>query len=231
MIGGRNLEMIETVAAGLGQLRKEAVFVGGASTCLHIDDPAAEGVRPTEDVDCVIEVSNRTGYSQVEKRLRGLGFSHVMEPGHPICRWRFRGVLVDVMPDDPSILGFSNRWYAEGIENARGIVLPSGLSILSFTLPYFIASKLEAFKSRGSDPRMSHDIEDIIIVLDGKLDFDDIVSTPATVTTYLKEKFQELLSDPSFVECVYGHLPHDPSKGIRAKRILSFLNSCTKSWA
>ena len=56
MIAGHNLDMIETVAAGLGPLRDEAVFVGGASTCLHIDDPAAESVRPTDDVDCVIEV-------------------------------------------------------------------------------------------------------------------------------------------------------------------------------
>jgi hypothetical protein len=223
MLPGKNLEMIETVAAGLQPLLDQVVFIGGASACLHIQDQAAQLIRPTDDVDCVMAVASRIGYSRVEKQLRSLGFAHVMEPGHPICRWRYHGVLVDVMPDDPAILGFSNQWYTEGITRAKPVKLPSGLTVLCFTLPYFLASKIEAFESRGADYRTSHDIEDVIIVLDGQLDFTEIEEAPTTVAAYLRAKFHQALANRDFAECIHGHLPPDPSNTIRAQRILAFL--------
>jgi hypothetical protein len=102
------------------------------------------------------------------------------------------------------------------------------LSILSFTLPYFLASKLAAYESRGSDCRMSHDIEDIIIVLDGQINFDEIAGAPGTVIAYLKAEFQKLLSDASFVESIHGHLPPDPSNVARARRIIDFFDAFSK---
>jgi len=223
MLPGKNLAMIETAAAGLEPLLDQVVFIGGASACLHIHDLAAPLLRPTEDVDCVMALASRIEYSQVEKQLRSLGFAHVMEPGHPICRWRYQGVLVDIMTDDPAILGFTNRWYNEGIANAKRIKLPSGRTILCFSLPYFIASKIEAFESRGTDYRTSHDIEDIIIVLDGQLDFYEIEEAPVAVASYLRDKFTKALANRNFTECVHGHLPPDPSNTARARRILNFL--------
>jgi hypothetical protein len=226
MIRSRNLDMVEMVAAGLKGLRDRVVFVGGASTCLHIDDPAAEMIRPTDDVDCAVGVTNRIGYSDLEKQLCALGFTHVTEQGAPLCRWRYQDVVVDVMPDLPEILGFSNRWYSLGILHAKQVVLPSGLSIRCFTLPYFIASKLEAFNSRGGDCRMSHDIEDIVLVLDGKLDFDELYHAPDDVAVYLKEQFKKLLNDSSFMESVSAHLALDSSSDMaRAERILGVLRN------
>lgn len=166
-----SIRMIEIVAEGLGTLLGDIVFVGGSTTGLYIDDPAAPEPRPTDDVDCVIEVSSRKDYSAFEKELRDRGFTHVIGPKVPICRFKYSNIIVDVMPTDPAILGFSNRWYGEAIEQAVEVRLPSKKKIHIFSLPYFLATKLEAFHSRGNkDFRMSTDFEDIVTVLDGAND-------------------------------------------------------------
>jgi len=54
-----NIIMLQTVANGLGELKNEMVFVGGAVAELYANNPAASEIRPTKDVDCVIEISSR----------------------------------------------------------------------------------------------------------------------------------------------------------------------------
>jgi predicted nucleotidyltransferase len=66
-------------------------------------------------------------------------------------------------------MGFSSRWYKDGIQSAMEIELPNKIKIRTFTAPYFIASKIEAYKSRGkNDMRTSPDFEDLIYVLDNR---------------------------------------------------------------
>lgn len=82
-----------------------------------------------------------------------------MSIGVPICRKIYKGVTVDVMPTDESILGFTNKWYTDGITKPEMAVLPSGRKISILSFPYFIASKIEAYKHRGNDDYIfSHDI-------------------------------------------------------------------------
>jgi hypothetical protein len=45
------------------------------------------------------------------ERLRALGFLEDTSEGAPLCRWVHSGTILDVMPLDEKILGFSNRWY------------------------------------------------------------------------------------------------------------------------
>jgi hypothetical protein len=116
-----NNTMLQTVAVGLEELKEEVVFVGGAVAELYASDPAASDIRPTVDVDCVIELSSRIEYSRLEKNLRSKEFTNDTSAGAPICRWIYNEVKVDVMPTDYDILGFSNKWYAEGIESALPI--------------------------------------------------------------------------------------------------------------
>ena len=68
-----------------------------------------------------------------------------MSDGAPICRWRTKGVILDVMPTTPDILGFGNRWYVLATENAITIELPMSKSIRMVSAPYFLITKLEAF--------------------------------------------------------------------------------------
>lgn len=50
-----NINRLKIIAAGLGDLCRDVVFVGGSVAELYADDQAATDIRPTMDVDCVIE--------------------------------------------------------------------------------------------------------------------------------------------------------------------------------
>jgi len=165
------VSLLETVAAGFGELLEKVVFVGGIVTSLYMDSPSASEPRPTEDVDCVVEALTYHEYGEFEQLFRKKGFLDDSSPGAPVCRKVFKGIKVDIMPTKPEAVGFSNRWYPEGARQRVRHELPSGTLINIFSLPFFIASKLEAFLSRGRiDPRQSSDLEDVILVLDGCTD-------------------------------------------------------------
>jgi len=113
-----SIELLELAADGLGPLLDEVVFVGGATVTLWITDPGAPPVRPTKDVDVVVEVATRSAFHDFEARLRHRGFAEDREEG-VICRWRHRGGLIlDAMPSEPGILGFENRWQGAAIPHA-----------------------------------------------------------------------------------------------------------------
>ncbi len=65
----KNIDMLQIVATGLGELKEVLVFVGGAVAELYADDPASSDIRPTQDVDCVIELSSRMEHARLEKNL------------------------------------------------------------------------------------------------------------------------------------------------------------------
>ena len=203
-----NLEMLSLAVRGLGAFKDEVVFVGGATIELYLTGQSALRVRPTDDVDCVVEVASRIEYYKVEERLRKLGFTHATGENVPICRWEYQGVSVDVMPIDGGILGFANRWYPAGYAKAIAARLPDGQDIRLFDLPYFIASKIEAFKGRGQNDFVgSPDVEDIVAVLDGVEDFKErLLKAPDDVRTYLHESFTELVGDERFLDCLEGHI-------------------------
>src|SRR5208283_2177257 len=96
------------------------------------------------------------------------GFHQPHTEGAPVCRWLSGDLIFDLMPTDSSILGFSTRWYHPALKNAQRTRI--GVSeIRVITAPYFLATKMEAFHGRGqNDFRMSHDLEDIVTVVDGR---------------------------------------------------------------
>jgi len=204
-----NLYMLQTVANGFGELINEIVFIGGVVAELYASDPAASDIRLTLDVDCVIELSSRIMYAKLEEEMRARGFANDTSEGAPICRWVFRGIKVDLMPTDPDVLGFSNRWYVEGIENKISKVLPDGSEIFVFPPEYYLAAKFEAHKDRGgNDLRQSHDFEDIVYILDNCLDLlYNIGNANSTVQTYLKEECQSLLEIDNLTEGIENALP------------------------
>lgn len=221
----KNLEMLALVATGLEALEDEVVFVGGATIELYLAGQQALNVRATDDVDCVVEVATRVAYHKLEERLRGIGFRHSSDPKAPICRWEFKGILVDVMPIEGDVLGFTNRWYTEGFEHRAMVKLPGGRRIQVFSLPYLVASKLEAFKARGKDDFMaSSDMEDIVTVIDGAVDFQEQVSkAPKSVKSYLQDQFRRLLADERFLDGLEGHLPPGAGQGrvSRARAVMA----------
>ena len=213
-----NVAMLEVVAHRMGDaLRSQLVFTGGSVVGLLITDPAMPSIRPTEDVDLVAQVLARSDYHQLEQALRAQGFGPDLSAQAPICRWRIEHVSVDVMPTLEDILGFSNRWYPLAVASAAPLALPSGVAIQVVQAPVFVATKLEAFHGRGQgDHLFSHDLGDLISVIDGRDTFvDECRRAPDELQCYLAEQFQQLLSTRAFMDALPGYLPTDAASQAR----------------
>ena len=213
----------------LGPLLDRIMFVGGCATGLLLTDPAAAPVRATLDVDVIVEAVSYLEYAALESQLRQLGFHQPQTAGTLICRWAHGNLLLDFMPTDPSVLGFSNRWYRPAMERSQTIEV-GGKNVKVITAPYFLASKLEAFHSRGkNDYRNSHDLEDVVSVIDGRGEVvEEVRLAEPVVRRYLIEEFRMLLSGRDFVEALPGHLLPDAASqqrlGIVLERVRSLVS-------
>jgi predicted nucleotidyltransferase len=205
-----NIEMLQTVADGLKELKNDIVFVGGAVAELYADDPASSDIRPTQDVDCTIELSSYKEHTELEEDLRAKGFANDTSQDAPICRWIFRDIKVDVMPTVGKVLGVNNRWYQGGVENRIFKTLPDGTEINVFPPEYYLASKFEAHNDRGgNDLRQSHDFEDIIYILDNCTSIlEDVRNADEDVKNYLKTECESLLENEGLSEGIESALPY-----------------------
>lgn len=165
---------------------------------------------PTLDVDAIIAIASYADFTVLEKRMRELGFKESRAEGAPICRWLNEGLVLDLMPTDPAILGFSNRWHRPALEHAQKFQIGDH-EIRIISPPYFIATKLEAFRDRGkNDFGMSHDLEDIITVIDGRAELADEISlSEPELKRHLSEEFRTLLENPHFRDALPGLLLPD----------------------
>lgn len=101
-----NRQQLARVARALGSLRDQVVFVGGSTVGLFVTDPVAPPVRPTKDVDVVVEVASYADYQlTIVPNLKVNGFQECTDPGAPICAWKVGGIRVDVMPTEASVRG------------------------------------------------------------------------------------------------------------------------------
>jgi len=220
-----NIRMIIHVAKHLGDLRDKVVFVGGCATGMFITDPAMPEVRATQDVDVIVEVTSRMEYHRLEAELRSRGFKQDMSENAPVCRWLVDAIKVDIMPTQEEILGFSNRWYLPAIKNADLIELEKELTIKLVSPPYFLATKIDAFKGRGGGDYMaSHDMEDIITILDGRPEIiSEIRSSSDDLKDFLSRTFRTLLANDEFLDSIPGHLSPDRASQTRLPMLIERL--------
>ncbi|MFK5947725.1 MAG: hypothetical protein QM500_03010 [Methylococcales bacterium] len=216
-----NLDLLMLAVDQLGGLSDEMIFVGGCATGLLITDLAAPPIRVTRDVDAIVQVVSRVEYYQLSEKLREQGFKEDASEDAPICRWVSENVILDVMPTDKDILGFGNDWYAPAAENADLIQLPSGKQIKMVSAPYFLITKLLAFEGRGGgDYLMSHDIEDIIAVIDGRAELlSEVFNSDENLIKALSERFSEMLENAAFIDAISGHMPTDEMSQARVSMI------------
>ena len=208
-----NIAMVERIAQALGDLREKVVFVGGSVAELYADFPEISDIRPTLDVDCVVDIQINTylDYNKLEERLRVLGFQNDTSNNAPICRKIYQRILIDFMPVCPDILGFSNRWYADGTKNKIERVLPNGTIIYILPVEFYLATKFEALNNRGGkDIRGSHDWEDIVFVMSNCAELTNSVKrcTNAQLIDYLQEQYNILLKNKNIREIIYSVLPY-----------------------
>jgi len=100
--------------------------------------------------------------------------------------------------------------------------LPSGRRIRMVTPAYFLATKLAAFDGRGArDYLASHDMEDIVAVLDSRPSIvDDVRHADPGLRANLGSRFAKLLSDRRFADALSGHLPPDRASQQRLPLLL-----------
>lgn len=217
-----NIVRIKAVANILKGLDQPYVFVGGATVSLYsTKGELAASIRPTDDVDVVIELASYSDHAELEERLRRLGFANDVESG-VICRYKVQGIIVDIMPTSSGILGFSNIWYPDGFKNAVSCELDNETEILIFSVPFFLASKWEAHKSRGgADLRGSRDFEDMVYVFENCRDFDEqLLNGPETVRKYLQDELTGFLDHPDFEEAIFSHM-EGTRQGASPSRLIS----------
>jgi predicted nucleotidyltransferase len=218
-----NRELLESAADLLRPLLSELVFVGGCATGLLITDPGSGGVRATNDVDASVELSGYGEYATLSEKLRGLGLT---EDREVICRWHHGRLLIDVMPTDEKILGFANRWYPPAVATAA-IVNVTGARIRLITAPYFIATKLVAYHGRGGgDIAGSHDLEDLIAVVDGRKELvDELAGAAADVRDFIAAEIRLLLDSRVFQDALPGFLLPDATSQARLPPLLERLRA------
>ena len=87
--------------------------MGGATVGLYINDPAADDVRPTKDVDISLSIATIGALEQIRETLNKKGFIQTAED-NVICRFRYDDVKVDVMNTKAIGWAPANPWSAPG---------------------------------------------------------------------------------------------------------------------
>lgn len=205
-----NVELLRSVVSELGELANEFVFVGGCTVSLFITDPGAEYIRPTNDVDGIVEAATYSQYVDFGSRLSKLGFHR----DSPICRWVKEEMKLDVLPMDENILGFRNRWYVDAVKAAELRDISPDTTIRVVSAAYFMATKLEAFEDRGNNDFLSsHDLEDVITVVNGREQLiEEIKNSPADLRAYVGRTVASLLEVRDFRDSLPGHLNPDAGR-------------------
>jgi hypothetical protein len=174
-----------------------------------------------------VGISTRAGFSTFEEKLRELGFKNDIESKF-IGRYKINGIIVDFMPIEENVLGFSNKWYKTGIEQSFLHRIDNDTSIRLMPFHYFIASKIEAHNSRNkADLRTSKDFEDIVYSFDNRLDpLKDMQEARGDVASYLKRELDDFMESPNFDEGVHCHLT-PASASSRFRRIKGIWSAFT----
>lgn len=201
-----NVSRIKVVREALGDLRNEVVFVGGSTVSFYADRETFE-VRETDDVDVIIEVLTYSDHVKFEEKIQKLGFSPDMGSKVKV-RYNIKGITVDFMPTIDVAIGFENKWYPDGYKNAIEYTIDENETIKILSPEHFIATKLEAFKSRGySDPRQSHDFEDIVYVLENReAIWSELAACSEPLRGYLRDEFGKLLLQQGIEEWIDCHV-------------------------
>lgn len=200
-----NLKVVEKVASALEELNDHVIYVGGAVVSLYVNEEGAEQPRPTKDIDISVQVST---YSQMEELREKLAVRNIFPATNETVLYRFalEDILIDFIPFEETALGPTNRWLKPGFDKAYPVQIgKEEIKILPVSL--FLATKWEAFKSRGNDPRTSHDFEDIIYILDNNFNIvDDVKNAEKDVQLFLRDMSKEIFTHSYRDEIIECHL-------------------------
>jgi predicted nucleotidyltransferase len=220
-----NLPLLEDAVQKLAPFLEEVVFVGGVTLGLLITDAAAAPIRGTTDVDVVAEITTYADYMEFSERLRKAQFTEDAGEKPLTCRWHFGALTLDVLALNKEVLGFTNRWYAPALVHASTVALPSGQSIRVITAPFFLGTKMEAFRGRGNmDYQASHDLEDFVAVIEGRdTVVAEIIESPRDLREYLAQAAKSLLTESRFLDVLPGFVLDNERVPLIVQRLTSIV--------
>jgi len=221
--------VLAVVAEKLDQLGLNYAFVGGSIVSFLLDDAGLSPVRPTDDLDIILEVLTTQRYSDIEAKLRELGFAHDTRQGAPMCRWVINGLTVDIMPTQGAFMGLNTIWFAEALASATLRKIDRfNLRIISPVA--LIATKLAAFADRGKgDYFASHDLEDLMTVIDGRAAIvEEIAAAPKELRHYIVTSLKRICENSDFQEALSGFLPSDTANQKRLPNLRRKLREISK---
>jgi uncharacterized caspase-like protein len=110
------------------------------------------------------------------------------------------------------------------------MTLPSQIKLRAITAPYFLGTKIEAFRGRGqNDYFASHDLEDFIAVIDGRPTLlRELEQSAPDIRSYLAQAVGGLLQTPRFLDALPGHLSADSASQTRIVSLLAKLETLSK---
>lgn len=204
-----NREATKKVALALGSLNEQVVYVGGAVVSLYINDSAAADVRPTKDIDITFQIATYAKLEQLRENLVEKGFSQSAEDT-VTCRFRYDDLLIDVMTTEAVGWAPSNPWFEKGFNKAITVDLED-IIIKVLPLPYFLATKMEAFFNRGiNDIYASHDLEDLVYLFNYTTDIDtQVLASDQELKLYLGEKLGNLTENRTIMTAIRGSLYYE----------------------
>ena len=219
-----NKQMLSQVVEALPKWENRVLFIGGATLGFYLEEGLHSLLRTTLDVDLVIEVASLSKFYLLADELRKSGFVELPER---ISRWKYNGLLLDILPSGVGELQSSNPWIQEAFTRAVKQKLDGNIAILIPTLLDFIVLKLQAFEDRGKKDYLAKDMDDIVTVIDGYpaelLTGQSAIS--ASMADYVASKLNEILVDSEFLNLLPGILPTSSLTRIHRfkARILQFL--------
>jgi hypothetical protein len=211
------------IAAALKGLNQNVVYVGGAVVSLYIDDPSADDVRPTKDIDISMEIANVGELETIREEIQQRGFYQSHEDD-VICRFRYEDIKVDVMATKEVGWAPANPWFLPGYQHLITFDL-EGVEIQCLSLPFYLATKFSAFYNRGSkDPRTSKDFEDIVYLFNYVSTLkQQVLLSDNNVKNYLITCFHDILKDNVKQEAILCNLFYEEQE-IRYEKIIQTLN-------
>lgn len=128
------------------------------------------------------------------------------------------------MPTQDDRIGLNTKWFREALDTSihveyshtrLPIVSPIGL----------LATKYLTFTERGEgDFYGSHDLEDLITVIDGRQDIiKEVDAARIGLRNYVIQGISNLLAEEEFVEALAGFLPPDSASQKRIPLLMSKL--------
>jgi hypothetical protein len=218
-----NLPLLEDAVLKLTPFLHEIVFVGGVTLGLLITDEASAPIRATTDVDVIAEIVTYAEYVAFAERLRRAGFTEDTGEQPLLCRWRNDALTLDVLALSKDVLGFTNIWYKPALKHSATVTLSSGQSIRVISAPFFLGTKMEAFRGRGRrDFQASHDLEDFVAVIDGRdTVLQEIARSPQDLQRYLAEAAKSLLAESRFLDVLPGFVLDSERVPLIRERLVS----------